>query len=175
MRQVSAWARSGYFLVLDQCPQCGGIWCDRWELYSLDAEQARQIDAVDTARLHDQWHAPAGAGQCPRCTSELTPFSDPAVPPDARIERCPVCDGMWMNRGELARLKSRPGTPRARAVTALTGRLGAAAGWSQVTNLDAATYAHDDPPAAAGDWRDWLRQAGPWLALAVLLRLFLAR
>ena len=41
MREVTAHARTGYGLLLDQCPRCGGIWCDRWELFPLDARRGR--------------------------------------------------------------------------------------------------------------------------------------
>jgi Zn-finger nucleic acid-binding protein len=29
MNEVKAEAITGYLIVLDQCPHCGGIWCDR--------------------------------------------------------------------------------------------------------------------------------------------------
>ena len=46
MDQVTAHARSGYCLILDQCRRCGGIWCDRWELYPLDAYIQNNIRKV---------------------------------------------------------------------------------------------------------------------------------
>jgi Zn-finger nucleic acid-binding protein len=177
MRPVSARARSGYCLLLDQCPTCGGIWCDRWELYPLSAEDAARLDPLDAAKLRDPTAAAAPPGRCPRCTAALHPFRDPTLPADARIERCAVCDGMWLNRGELARLKRH--TPRrapgadAELIARVGGQLGAATTWSQVSNLDAATYAADDAPPDGEDWRSALRGASPWLALAAAVRLLL--
>lgn len=175
MHSVSARARSGYCLLLDQCPRCGGIWCDRWELYPLAAEEAARLEALDDAKLRAAHPAAATPGRCPRCTAALRPFRDPALPADARIERCAVCDGMWLNRGELSRLKqrtpARPPGADAELIARVGGQLGASTAWSKVGNLDAATYAADDGPPGGEDWRTALSNAGPWLALAALLRL----
>lgn len=178
MREVAARARSGYLILLDQCPQCGGIWCDRWELFPLAPEDAERIDAVDAAQLHAATSPPRSPGRCPRCTAALRPFRDPLLPPDARIERCPVCDGMWMNRGELARVKrhSPPTrTPRPDVLAQLAASYGAASTWAKVANLDAATYASDDDDAAgaATDVRSLLWSTAPWIVLRALLRLLL--
>lgn len=176
MRQVTARARSGYGLLLDQCPHCGGVWCDRWELYPLAADEAHRLDPLDETRLHARPPTPRTPGRCPRCTAALRPFTDPALPADAVIERCPVCDGMWLNRGSLARSKPRrptsDGAPPA-VVADLTRALGSTTHWPAVSNLDAATYAADDAPDDGRDWSTWLRRAGPWVALATLLRLLL--
>jgi Zn-finger nucleic acid-binding protein len=175
MREVTARARSGYLIVLDQCPQCGGIWCDRWELFPLAAEEVARLDAVDTARLQTPMPTTDAPGRCPRCQCALQPFRDAALPPDARIERCQVCDGMWMNRGELTRAKRR--TPLAKpfagdAVQRLATAYGSSAEWSKVGNLDAATYASEDedPPA---DLSNALWSAAPWVVLRTLLHLLL--
>ena len=174
MEQVTAHARSGYGLLLDQCRRCGGLWCDRWELYPLDAGEAARLDPVDEQQLQSPSPVPSSPGRCPRCTSPLRPFRDPALPADAHIERCPVCDGMWLNRGALARVKGHHAGHRPDALPELTGALARNVTWAQVSNLDAATYAADEPPAEDREsWLAWLRSAAPWLALAALLRLIL--
>jgi Zn-finger nucleic acid-binding protein len=122
----------------------------------------------------------ATPGRCPRCTAALRPFRDPALPADARIERCAVCDGMWLNRGTLSRVKRRAPPPAAltpaaeAALVAHAGsQLGASSAWANVSNLDAATYAVDDAPDGGEDWRTALSKLGPWVALAALVRLLL--
>lgn len=116
MREVSAEAVTGYLIVLDQCPQCGGIWCDRWELYPITAVAAQRLDRVDRDALQRSIEPPARPLACPRCRARLFHFHDPNLPADARIERCPNCDGMWFNRGELRRVKAQraPGAAAAR-------------------------------------------------------------
>src|SRR5262249_5617218 len=153
MREVQAAAAAGYCVLLDQCPACGGIWCDRWELYPVTRAAAEQIDRVDIAALQrpvaaagealgacDQIQlatedrsenlqsderaprapakgeqptaptcperrrrTPSAGLECPRCRPRMFHFHDPGLPADSRIERCPNCDGMWLNRGELWR------------------------------------------------------------------------
>jgi Zn-finger nucleic acid-binding protein len=177
MREVTARARTGYLIALDQCPQCGGVWCDRWELFPLAPEEADRIDAVDQAHLHAATTPATSPGRCPRCTAPLQPFHDPLLPPDARIERCRVCDGMWMNRGELARAKQHsPPThaPTRAALEKLAASVGAASNWSKVSNLDAATYAaDDDSDDDTPDARTLLWWNAPWIVVRTLLRLLL--
>lgn len=177
MDAVTARATSGYLLLLDQCPRCGGIWCDRWELYPLDAAEARRLDAVDDTRLHAPPPPdPPRPGRCPRCTGALRAFRDPLLPADAVIERCPVCDGMWCNRGALASLKRRsrrlPAGDAADRLARLLSTGPPPAPPPTVANLDAATYAAEPAPAPF-EWRDWLSRAGPWLALFTLLKVLL--
>lgn len=175
MRPVAARARTGYLIALDQCPQCGGVWCDRWELFPLAPEEAARIDAVDEAQLHAATAPATSPGRCPRCTAALQPFRDPLLPADARIERCRVCDGMWMNRGELARAKKRsPPThapPSSAALAQLATSVGTTSNWSTVANLDAATYAVDDDDTP--DTREILWSNAPWIVARALLGLLL--
>jgi Zn-finger nucleic acid-binding protein len=177
MHEVAARTRTGYLIALDQCRQCGGVWCDRWELFPLAVEEARRIDPVDEARLHAPTDVAPAPGRCPRCTTALQAFRDPWLPADAAIERCRVCDGMWMNRGELARAKQRsPPTPAARdtALRGLAASVGADSAWSQVTNLDAATYVADcDGGAEEAETGALLWSTAPWIVLRALLRLLL--
>ena len=35
MRQVTARANPGSLIQLDQCAECGDIWCDKWELFPI--------------------------------------------------------------------------------------------------------------------------------------------
>jgi hypothetical protein len=81
---------------------------------------------------------------------------------------------MWLNRGELARTKRHTTDDRPDRARHLAGALAKTATWAQVSNLDAATYDTDEPPMGdESSWLAWLRSAGPWLAMATLLRLFL--
>lgn len=107
MKEVTARATAGYSIVLDQCERCGGIWCDRWELYPLTAAAAEHLDPVDQAALQQPTPVPTEHRECPRCRARMQRLRDPSLPQDACIERCPNCDGMWLNRGELRRFKRR--------------------------------------------------------------------
>jgi Zn-finger nucleic acid-binding protein len=107
MNEVAAPTSVGYSIVLDQCPRCGGIWCDRWELYPLSAAAVDGLDSVDQTALLQPAVLTNDQLECPRCRARLRRFCDPSLPRDAHIERCPNCDGMWLNRGELRRFMHR--------------------------------------------------------------------
>jgi Zn-finger nucleic acid-binding protein len=184
MNEVKAPATTGYLIVLDQCPRCGGIWCDRWELYPITAAAADQLDTVDQPAL---WQPVAPAGEqleCPRCRARMHRFRDPTLPPDARIERCPNCDGMWLNRGELRRLKDRgttePLPPRLASVPETElNRLSTQASadpksWPIVAHLDDAFEARpDDAEADASEVRHELVTGVGWLIVRAALGLLL--
>ncbi|HXQ20258.1 MAG TPA: zf-TFIIB domain-containing protein [Candidatus Acidoferrales bacterium] len=182
MNEVKAPATTGYLIVLDQCPRCGGIWCDRWELYPITAAAAAQLDSVDQPALR-QPVAPADEQlECPRCRARMRRFRDPMLPEDARIERCPNCDGMWLNRGELRRLKDRNATRPPQPVTVPEGELNRlatqAAGdprsWPTIAHLDDAFEARvADPYAAADAVRHELAAGVGWLILRAALVLLL--
>ena len=105
MREVTARANPGALIQLDQCPKCGGIWCDKWELFPIDPDEAERLDDVDEALLASQVKLPRRSLFCPRCTARLQVCKDPAMPEDLLLERCLRCDGIWLNRGELKRYK----------------------------------------------------------------------
>lgn len=105
MKEVSARANPGTLIVLDQCGGCGGIWCDKWELFPVDPDEASRLDPVDEGLLCKPVQIEKTPLYCPRCTGRLETFREPLLPPDLRLERCPRCEGIWLNRGEFSRFK----------------------------------------------------------------------
>jgi len=107
MTEVVVPANPGQLIVLDQCHDCGGIWCDKWELFPIDSAAAGKLERVDEVMLH----RPAAAAPppelfCPRCTAKLLAAHDPSLPPDLRLRRCLKCEGIWLNRGQLTQFKA---------------------------------------------------------------------
>src|SRR5262245_13348424 len=105
MTQVTAPANPGQLIVLDQCGQCGGIWCDKWELFPVDFAAAANIDRLDENLLNDPTKLTNKTLYCPRCTAELRFVAEPMLPKDIHLRRCARCDGIWLNRGQLRRYK----------------------------------------------------------------------
>jgi len=178
MQEVKAAATTGYLLALDQCPRCGGIWTDRWEVFPLSTAAVDHLDPVDLAALQAPPPSAGGAPvvlECPRCRARMREFADPTLPPDVRIERCRNCEGMWFNRGELRRFKHR-GDHRAPAIGAgeLDRLVQAASGLPSlptVSHLDDALRAvRADPP---DDVRGEFSAAAVWLVVRTVLRLLL--
>jgi Zn-finger nucleic acid-binding protein len=178
MREVKARATLGYYISLDQCGRCGGIWCDRWELFPITAVEAERIDHVDQAALLSAVAGAPAELDCPRCRARLRPFHDPSLPADAHIARCPNCEGMWLNRGELRRFKERgysAGTPSGNANAADVERMATQVlgdgNAPTVQNLDAAFE-----PAAQSetdDVRSDMLTGAVWLVARAVLRLLL--
>jgi Zn-finger nucleic acid-binding protein len=108
MHAATARADPGTLIQLDQCRKCGGIWCDKWELFPIDLDDAERLDAaseVDGALLAASFRTPRRPLYCPRCTAVLEHCKDPALPADLLFERCSRCDGIWLNRGQMVRYK----------------------------------------------------------------------
>lgn len=114
MREVGVRANPGQVIILDQCPKCGGIWCDKWELFPIEAGEAARLEPADEMSLRDS--RPLGDEKtlyCPRCTSKLLAAADPGLRPDWHIRRCMKCDGIWLNRGEFTKFKDQQQKVRA--------------------------------------------------------------
>jgi len=105
MNEVTVKANPGQLIVLDQCGQCGGIWCDKWELFPVDADVAESIDPLNKALLTDSTMLTQKPLYCPRCTAELHFFAEPILPKEIQLQRCHRCDGIWLNRGQFHRYK----------------------------------------------------------------------
>jgi Zn-finger nucleic acid-binding protein len=177
LKEVTAQARSGYLIVIDQCERCGGIWCDRWELFPMRPEEADRLDPIDTNRFYQHAARSSGAGNCPRCSIPLQRFRDPLLPADARIERCRHCDGMWLNRGELRRFKqsrrsASSGVKESAVLVHLARSLGAQPTWAKVSQLNPGEEMVDNFDDIGQLTREVWR-AGAWAVLRVLLRLLL--
>ncbi|HZD42227.1 MAG TPA: zf-TFIIB domain-containing protein, partial [Terriglobales bacterium] len=107
MNAVTARANPGSLIELDQCPQCGGIWCDKWELFPIQPDEAARLEPVDQGLLRAPTSGIKRTLHCPRCTARLTMPRDPMLSADLQLRRCPKCDGIWLNRGQLTRYKMR--------------------------------------------------------------------
>jgi Zn-finger nucleic acid-binding protein len=92
---------------VDRCASCGGVWFDEHELRALLDEGPRDLKPL--AGGSDRGHG-ARRGRCPRDAEELLPVHS-ARNPDVVVDTCPTCRGIWLDAGELDRL--REGRPEA--------------------------------------------------------------
>jgi len=176
--RVRAEASYRRIIVLDQCPRCGGVWFDRWELYLLDDGAAESLEKVDEGLFLGRVPARKGSGECPVCAVPLVRFADPNLPPDSSIKRCGACGGLWLRRGEIGSyasyrravrekrglVRGQPrGSPAPRGAETLD-RLGAAVDASSLTRVRAPV---DDGPL---DVREFAKDAAV-IILQALLRL----
>jgi Zn-finger nucleic acid-binding protein len=173
MREVSARANPGTLILLDQCGRCGGIWCDKWELFPIAPEEARRVEPLDPSLLQ----SPVALGNeplyCPRCTERLQFFHDPLLPKEIQLQRCRRCDGIWLNRGQFSRYKDfqrrtrMEKTPDEELLRQLTARAQDPRAWVATGAQGMFAY----PQAATEDAN--MRSGVFWLILQTLFRLAL--
>jgi hypothetical protein len=86
---------------------CGGAWFDNFELRKFDepheAEGARLLnlkrdDAVTIDRSKQR--------PCPKCEDVIMLRHFLSVKEEVEVDECPSCGGIWLDFGELARLRS---------------------------------------------------------------------
>ncbi|HWO40929.1 MAG TPA: zf-TFIIB domain-containing protein [Candidatus Eisenbacteria bacterium] len=107
MKAVTVRANPGSLIELNQCANCGGIWCDKWELFPIQPDEAARLEPADATLLLK----PSAPGKkqlyCPRCTARLAVPRDPLFPAELQLRRCLKCDGIWLNRGQFTGFKRR--------------------------------------------------------------------
>jgi Zn-finger nucleic acid-binding protein len=113
MRPVKVESHYGQTVVLDQCPGCGGLWFDKFELYTPKQGQAEKIEApnldieaLDVAGLRSPSVIDKSVLICPKDHAKLDRFQDPYFPKEIIIERCHICEGFWLNRGEFTKYQN---------------------------------------------------------------------
>jgi len=89
-------------VVIDCCPECGGIWFDHTELGTV-AGESDGIRKVEGS-------IPPEAGEscdylCPRCRVELRELLVHSNDEDFSIDRCPSCLGTWIDRRHLRKIE----------------------------------------------------------------------
>ncbi len=103
MHQVKIESHYGLPVILEQCKRCGGIWFDKLELFMAKQGQAEKIELLDSEILSTPSTIEKSKLICPRDQAELVRFTDRDFPKSIIVERCPVCDGFWLNRGEFTK------------------------------------------------------------------------
>ncbi len=98
-------------IKVDLCPSCRGIWLNKGELETV--EDIRERDYSDElARMTDLGYnayelarqKALGAIRCPKCGGEME-SREYARCSQVMIDVCPVCHGVWLDRGELEALE----------------------------------------------------------------------
>ncbi|MBI2378615.1 MAG: protein kinase [Deltaproteobacteria bacterium] len=83
-------------LVVDQCQACHGVWMDPGETRRILGR--RPVGSIHPAPL-DRAPLDRLIGSCPSCRVSLKSYDVPDRP--AAIEVCPLCFGVWFDKGEL--------------------------------------------------------------------------
>jgi serine/threonine protein kinase len=103
--------QSGH-LEVDECRQCGGIWCDREELdelTSLDEEVLSSSLEKYRSNQPDEATGSSDPGRlihCPVCTERMKAFQH-SKKPLIMLDRCREGCGTWLDGGEIRTIKDR--------------------------------------------------------------------
>ena len=99
MHQVKIVGHYGGPMIVDQCEKCGGTWFDESELFRAKQGEAERIEALNDGILRTPTTIENSELICPRDESAMHRFADGYFPQDIVLVRCPVCHGIWLNRG----------------------------------------------------------------------------
>ena len=80
---------------LDECPKCGGRWYDLGELSKSVRATKKFQDAVAKGPLKPK----PGVAICPVCHKNM--INAGLVHELLRVDLCPSCKGIWLDKNEL--------------------------------------------------------------------------
>jgi len=92
-----------YFLNIDYCSSCGGIWLDNGELTRLEKTiEPTFYEIRKTPNNQDQLEIL----KCPLCANSKI-LQKVQHPRDKHVilDYCPVCKGMWLDTGEIEAIR----------------------------------------------------------------------
>lgn len=96
-------------IQLDVClGGCGGIWFDADELNRVNEEQPNRDEQI-LEIAHDpalQTADDAHERPCPHCTGQRMDRRLFSLGTGVVLDRCPQCDGVWLDAGELEKIRS---------------------------------------------------------------------
>ena len=94
---------------LDYCRDgCGGLWFDNFELKQLDEEDeggGELLDEILGQSLVDDTMR-AEKLTCPRCNNVKMRRHKYNYTSDIHIDQCYSCNGIWLDKGELAAIRA---------------------------------------------------------------------
>lgn len=87
-------------MEIDNCPKCGGIWCDLGEYDPLlGAKSLEGLKKGSPDKYHDSLKM-----TCPQCKPGSMVKLDTGVK-GVHIDKCTTCCGVWLDGGELEKMR----------------------------------------------------------------------
>ena len=98
-------------ITVDRCASCGGTWFDPSEFEQLVAggiargrADIEELDAASPDSSESNHPLPSGCPRCERGYFEAFPVLFEGLGASVLLDRCDVCEGVWIDRGELHRI-----------------------------------------------------------------------
>lgn len=94
-------------MKVDVCRDgCGGAWFDQFELQQVDNPgEYAGADLLAMAPAADVRVDKAQRRNCPKCDGIVMARRFFSVRMDVEIDECPKCGGVWLDHGELAKVR----------------------------------------------------------------------
>jgi Zn-finger nucleic acid-binding protein len=94
---------------IDVCQTCKGIWLDTMELQDL----LKGVEGAPVKGPAPEITVPETTGEmtCPHCSLGLVPF-EYAGDSGIELDRCPKCQGLWLDAGEWETIERKVGVAR---------------------------------------------------------------
>ena len=96
------------------CWVCEGIWFDEGELEKVIVADSKNLKFIDLDREELDGKEASGLykeldaaiGKCPKCTEEIK-LERTNCPKGIFVDICPKCEGVWLDGGEIKKMRDR--------------------------------------------------------------------
>ncbi len=95
-------------VTVDVCQGgCGGIWFDAFELQRIEQEDDTATQWLMNVERDPRIQVdPQRKRECPRCTGVKLMRHFHSAKRRVEVDECPGCGGLWLDAGELARIRA---------------------------------------------------------------------
>ncbi len=94
-------------VTVDICEHgCGGIWFDNFEIKKFD--EPHETSGEEILNIQRNPHVVVDRNQrlkCPKCSDIVMMRHFFSIKKEVEIDECPGCGGIWLDVGELARIR----------------------------------------------------------------------
>ena len=94
-------------VTVDLSEACGGVWFDNWELIKFD--EVHETGGEALSKLMEQHKSDdvdlSKRLNCPKCEGMVMARHFYSAKREIEIDRCPSCGGIWLDAGELAKIR----------------------------------------------------------------------
>ena len=84
---------------IDHCVTCGGSWFDKGEMDLLSENQNEE--EMFQSHFDQKLLSGEKSRRCPICSKRMNKFLYQDAHLKVWVDRCPICEGIWFDRGEL--------------------------------------------------------------------------
>lgn len=94
-------------VTVDVCDGgCGGLWFDHFEFKKFDEPSEPAVELLQVRRDPNVVVDTSKRYTCPHCTDDVVMMRHfSSVKRAVTIDECPECGGVWLDAGELARVR----------------------------------------------------------------------